>query len=97
MPHTKSAEKRLRQSEKRRIRNKATIKGIKKQTKEFVTALAGTDAAAKATALGAVASKLDKAAARGVIHKNKAARLKSKAAKRLATAAAGGTTKAAKG
>lgn len=84
MPHTKSAAKRLRSSEKRRQRNRTAMKGVKKQTRAVADALDGGDATAVATAMGAAAKKLDKAAARGVIHKNKAARLKSRMAKKLA-------------
>ena len=83
MPHTRSAGKRLRQSEKRRQRNRASIKGIKKQTREVADAISGGDAAKATTSLVAAAKKLDKAAARGVIHKNKASRLKSRMAKKI--------------
>ncbi|OWK43846.1 30S ribosomal protein S20 [Fimbriiglobus ruber] len=83
MPHTKSAWKRLRSSELRRRRNRTTVKGIKLQTREAAEALASGDATKATPAFQATVSKLDKAAARGVIHKNKAARLKSKLAKKL--------------
>jgi small subunit ribosomal protein S20 len=88
MPHTKSAAKRLRSSEKRRQRNRTTIKGVKKQTRAFADALAANDATKAGTELVTAAKKLDKAAARGVIHKNKAARLKSKMARKLNAAKA---------
>ena len=39
MPHTRSARKNLRKSEKRRLRNRATRKAIKFQLKQFYTAL----------------------------------------------------------
>jgi small subunit ribosomal protein S20 len=83
MPHTKSAWKRLRQSEKRRQRNRTTIKGIKKQTRVLTDALQGGDAGKAATELVSTAKQLDKAAARGVIHPNKAARLKSRLARKI--------------
>ncbi len=73
MPHTKSAAKRLRSSEKRRVRNRTAMKGVKKQTRAVADALDGGDATAVATAMGAAAKKLDKAA-----------RLKSRMAKKLA-------------
>lgn len=85
MPHTKSAGKRLRQSEKRRARNKTTVKALKKQTRAVAEAVKAGDSAKLATEMVTAAKKLDKAAARGVIHKNKAARLKSRMAKKLAT------------
>lgn len=83
MPHTASARKRLRQTEKRRKRNRTTIKGIKKHTREVAVALKGGDATAAGTEFVNATKKLDKAAARGVIHKNKAARLKSRLAKKV--------------
>jgi small subunit ribosomal protein S20 len=88
MPHTKSAAKRLRQSEKRRQRNRTWIKQVKKQTRAVADALKGGDAAKGGTELTAAASKLDKAAAKGVIHKNKAARMKSRLARKANAAAA---------
>jgi small subunit ribosomal protein S20 len=88
MPHTTSAAKRLRQTEKRRRRNRTWIKAVKKQTRTVAEALTGGDAAKAGPELVAAASKLDKAAAKGVIHKNKAARLKSKLARKLNTAKA---------
>ncbi len=85
MPHTKSAAKRLRSSEKRRRRNRVAAKAIKLQTRKATDALKGTDATVASTEIVATVKKLDKAASRGIIHKNKAARLKSKMAKRLNT------------
>ena len=84
MPHTASAWKRLRKSETRRKANRTTIKGVKTETKAVAAAIVAADPAKVAEAMQAAASKLDKAAARGVIHKNKAARLKSRMAKKLA-------------
>ncbi|HEY1381519.1 MAG TPA: 30S ribosomal protein S20 [Gemmataceae bacterium] len=86
MPHTKSAEKSLRQDEKRRLRNRAAKKAIKGQIKTFLGALNGGDAA---TELKAAIRKLDKAAAKRVIHPNAAARKKSQLARKLAAAKAG--------
>ena len=83
MPHTKSAWKRLRSSETRRRRNRTTNKAIKLQTRKATAALEGTDVAVATAEITATVKKLDKAASRKVIHKNKAARLKSKMAKRL--------------
>jgi len=86
MPHTKSAEKSLRQTEKRRLRNRAAKKAIKVQIKTFLGALTGGDAAAE---LKAAIRKLDKAAAKRVIHPNAAARKKSQLARKLAAQTAG--------
>ena len=96
MPHTKSARKRLRQTDKRRKRNRLAMKAVKKETREVNDALAVTDAAKAAAELPSAAKQLDKAAARGVIHKNKAARLKSRMAKKVnALQASGAKPKAA--
>jgi small subunit ribosomal protein S20 len=90
MAHTKSAEKRLRQTEKRRLHNKAVKKGVKVQVKTFLAALKDGAPDAVATEFKLVAKKLDKAGAKRVIHPNKAARLKSKFAKKLRARATAG-------
>jgi small subunit ribosomal protein S20 len=87
MPHLKSAKKRLRQNLKRRDHNRAVKKTLKKQLKtvfEVGTDKAGTIDKLKAEAAVAV-KKLDKAAARGVIHPNLAARKKSQIARLINT------------
>jgi small subunit ribosomal protein S20 len=86
MPHTKSAAKRLRQTEKRRKRNRTWVKAVKKQTRTVGESIAGGDLSKAGTDLVAAQKKLDQAAAKGIIHKNKAARLKSKLVKRLRAA-----------
>lgn len=72
MPHHKSAKKRLRQSKEQRLRNR----GQRTQLRRAVKA-----ARESSEALSAGASALDVAARRGIIHPNKAARLKSRLAK----------------
>jgi small subunit ribosomal protein S20 len=83
MPHTESARKRLRQNEKRRRRNRTWVKQVKRQTRAVADALKTGDSAKAGTELVAASKQLDKAAAKGVIHKNKAARLKSRLAHKL--------------
>jgi small subunit ribosomal protein S20 len=83
MPHTDSAWKRLRKTETRRKRNRTVAKNLKADRKVLVEALKGTDAAKTTEAAGKVVISLDRAAAKGYIHKNKAARLKSRLAKKL--------------
>ena len=81
MPHTRSAKKNLRKNEKRRLRNRAARKTIKTQIKRFQAALAAEvplETAQKE--LNLAAKKLDKAAARRIIHPNLAARKKSQLA-----------------
>ena len=83
MPHLKSGKKRLRQNIKRRDHNRAVKKALKKQLKvvfELGADKASTAEQLKAEAVAAV-KKLDKAAARRVIHRNTAARKKSQIAR----------------
>lgn len=87
MPHTASAWKRLRKNEKRKKQNRLTAKSIKVKRKAVVAALKDGDPAKTGEAAKAVQATLDRAADRGYIHKNKAARLKSRLAKRLKAAA----------
>lgn len=78
MAHTKSAKKRHRQSETRRLTNRSTksmLKTLNKKVRDAATA--GNVESAEAQAR-VVAKKLDQAAARGVIHPNAAARTKSR-------------------
>ncbi len=82
MPHTKSAKKNLRKSEKRRLHNRAVKKDIKTQVKSFLTAVEGPIDELKKE-FNLAAKKLDKAAAKRVIHRNTAARKKSQLARQL--------------
>jgi small subunit ribosomal protein S20 len=77
MPHTKSAKKRLRQNEKRRLHNRATKKAIKKQIKSFLEIVETGTVEQVREEYNKTAKKLDKAAAKRVIHPNLAARKKS--------------------
>jgi small subunit ribosomal protein S20 len=87
MPHTKSAEKALRQTEKRRLHNRAIKKALKVQVKKFQATLTGGTPEQRLTEFKSAAKKLDKAAAKHVIHKNRAARLKWQLARQLTAAA----------
>ncbi len=80
MPHTANAKKRARQYEKRRVYNRAYKKAINTAIKTFQAATPEqkNDAFLKAV------KKLDMAAARRVIHPNKAARKKAQLARALA-------------
>lgn len=91
MPHTASAAKRLRKSEKRRKQNKVAIKKVKVRRKAVEVALKANDAVAIGTEYKVVQATLDRAADKGYIHKNKAARLKSRLVKRIKKAAAAGS------
>jgi small subunit ribosomal protein S20 len=70
----KSAEKRDRQSEKRRQRNVGAKSAIKTKIKSVLNAVESKDKEASAKALKAVIPALDKAAVKGVIHKKNASR-----------------------
>jgi len=86
LANIKSAIKRNKQNEKRRLRNRIYRGTARTYVARARTALAGKDGeAAEAATLLAVAA-LDKAAAKGVIHKNNAARRKSRLMKKLAAA-----------
>ena len=87
MANIKSQIKRNRQNEKRRLRNKAVRSEMRTRAKAAVTqAEAGGEDAAEA--LRIALRRIDKAAAKGVIHKNQAARRKSRLVKRTAAAEA---------
>jgi small subunit ribosomal protein S20 len=83
MPHTTSAKKRLKQNEKRRERNRMVKKAIKTQLKRLEeVAKSGTPEQLQ-TEYNLAAKKLDKAAAKRVVHPNLAARKKSQLGKLL--------------
>ncbi len=84
MANIKSQIKRNRQNELRRQRNKAARSSLRTKIKRYLEATDSGDANAAEEAYRTVTSALDKAAAKGVIHKNKAANKKSRLAKRLA-------------
>jgi small subunit ribosomal protein S20 len=88
MANTRSAAKRARQTERRTLRNKSVLTGLKGRQKSFLVAVAASDHAKAQTELKALASELDKAAKRGVVHQNLANRRKSRAAKAVSALAA---------
>jgi small subunit ribosomal protein S20 len=85
LPNIKSAIKRVKVTEKKNLRNRMVKSAMKTQLKKFEAAVAANEADAKvlSTTQGAV----DKALAKGVIHKNAANRKKARLAKKLAKAA----------
>ena len=84
MANIKSQIKRNRQNEVRRLRNKAVRSELKTRAKAAVRIAEARDESAL-DALQLAQKKLDKAAEKGVIHKNQAARRKSRLMKRLNT------------
>jgi small subunit ribosomal protein S20 len=82
----KSQIKRNRTNERRRLRNKAVKSELKTAVRRFREAAESGDAATATTALRSASKLLDKAASKGVIHKNQAANRKSAMAKRVSSA-----------
>ena len=74
MANIKSAKKRILTSEKRAAANKAVKSGVKTAVKKVLVAVEAKDAAAAAAAFENAKSIIDKAASKGVLHKNTAAR-----------------------
>jgi small subunit ribosomal protein S20 len=83
LANTRSAIKRMKQSEKRRARNRAVRSKVRSSIKGARAALQGGAGEARAAVLGAIRS-LDKAVTKGVVHRNTAARKKSALARKLA-------------
>ena len=75
MPNTKSAKKRVRQSEKRRLYNRYYLIGARKEIKAFMKLRDPEEANKRIPKLYSI---IDKLVRRGIIHKNKAARYKSR-------------------
>jgi small subunit ribosomal protein S20 len=82
MPNNASAEKRMRQERKRRMHNRMVKSIVKTQVTKARQAIA-SDSSDSEEAVRAAVSELDRAAKKGVIHKNNAARRKSRLMKQL--------------
>ena len=85
MANIKSQIKRIRTNEKARQRNVAVRSALKTSGRRFRSAAEAGDAAAATEALQVASKALDKAASKGVIHKNQAANRKSGMAKQVAS------------
>lgn len=83
MANIKSAEKRARITEKARLRNKAYKSAMRTRVKNFEKLAAEGDLENAEIALKDASSYLDKLASKGIIHKNAAARKKSRLSKRI--------------
>ena len=83
MAHSVSARKRIRQNVKRQERNRSRKTRIKTEVHKLDTVVHAGDKAAAAAQLKTTSRIVDKVAATGTIHRNKAARLKSRLAKRV--------------
>ena len=88
MANIQSAAKRARQTQRRTLRNKSVLTGIRSQQKKLAAAVASGDATKVQEELRLLSSRLDKAAKRRVIHKNLANRRKSRATRAAKSSAA---------
>jgi small subunit ribosomal protein S20 len=87
LANTKSALKRMRQNEKKRLRNRFFRGNARKSVKKARLAIETGDLDAARDATIEAVRALDKAAEKGVVHKNNAARRKSRLMKHLAALA----------
>lgn len=78
MPNNRNAAKAMRQANKRRLKNRSQRATLKTLMKSVRSAAVSSDGQQADAALRLAAKRLDQAAARKLIHKNKAARLKSR-------------------
>ena len=78
MPQSTSAKKTVRKSEEARLANKAVKSSMRSQVKRVKDAIEAGDKDKAQTEMKIAAKKLDKAAKQNVIHKNQAARRKSR-------------------
>ncbi|MBV2363076.1 30S ribosomal protein S20 [Streptomonospora nanhaiensis] len=83
MANIKSQKKRIKQNERRRLRNQSVRSSLKTAVRKFREAAEAGDVEQATTLQRAAARQLDVAASKGVIHKNQAANRKSAIAKRL--------------
>ena len=87
MPNIQSAKKRVRVSEKKNLRNRIVKRGMRTTVRKLNTVIA-EDPQHAVEALSNASAVIDKAAAKGVIHKNAANRKKARLAKQVSKAAA---------
>ena len=78
MPNHKSAEKRVRQNERRRLVNRSNRSTLRTSLKKLRVALDGGSAAESKALLPETVSGIDKAVQKGILHRNAAARHKSR-------------------
>ena len=88
MAHHESAIKAMRQGVKRRGRNRSNLSQLKSQVKKLRAAVAAGDAASAGTLLPETIGEIDRAAKKGVIHDNAAARYKSRLSRKVNALAA---------
>ena len=84
MPNTKSAERRMRNSARKRLHNRSIKSRLKTMERAYADALKGGKKEDATTAFRKLSSAFDKAAKSGVVHKSKASRKKSRLSVALA-------------
>jgi small subunit ribosomal protein S20 len=89
MANTDSARKRIRQNERRTARNQARKSRMRTFVKKVETAIASGDKTAAAQALQAAQPEMQRAATKGVVHKNLVARRISRLSARVKALASG--------
>ncbi len=82
MAHTRSAVKKIRQAEHRRRRNQMVRSRLKTLIKKARALIEAGNAELASQAVGNAISALDKAAEKGILHRNNAARRKSRLVRR---------------
>jgi small subunit ribosomal protein S20 len=88
MPNSASSAKRVRQQERNRLRNRARKSALKTETRKVLDAIQGNDPKAALERFRSLTKRLDQTAAKGTLHKNTAARRKSRLARRIAALSA---------
>ena len=83
MPHHESAEKRLRQTEKRTVVNRSRMSRVRTFVKKVELAIGSGDKAAAQSALQLAQPELHRATSKGVMHKNTVARKLSRLSARI--------------
>jgi small subunit ribosomal protein S20 len=83
-----SAQKQQRQGVKRRARNRQNVSQLKTQVKKLRAAIAEGNAKTAQSLLSTTVGQIDKAAKKGVIHDNAAARYKSRLTRKVSSLAA---------
>ncbi len=83
MANSKASRKRIRVSEQKRVRNRPFRTAARTYVKKAELAIRAGDQAVAVTAVGDALSMLDRVASKGIIHKNNAARRKSRLMKKF--------------
>ena len=92
MANSASAKKRIKQNERNHLRNRSRKSAVKTATRKFLDNLQKGDLQQAQETFAEVQKQLDQVAAKGTLHRNTAARRKSRLAKRLNVALAAAST-----